>query len=85
MERLSAREVINRFEMPAAQAEALTNALRESDEVEADYEVLSSADGLAGGSGVPQDAEAVQAVDATPDSGEPPVSGQLVQLRQRIA
>lgn len=78
-------EATHKFEMPAAQASALTAALRESDEVEdmedADFQVLEN--GPAGGSGSPEESELLDRVAPPNEDQQEPVSS--TELIRRTA
>ncbi len=78
-------EATHKFEMPAAQASALTAALRESDEVEdmeyADFQVLEN--GPAGGSGSPEESELLDRVAPPNEDQQAPVHS--VELIRRTA
>jgi hypothetical protein len=75
-------ETVHRFEMPAEQANALTQALRESSEVqEADWEVVpENAGGQVGGVGDSEESKASVGAEQT-DIMEPPHDGQPEPLR----
>ncbi len=68
-------ELTAKFEMPAAQATALTAALRESDEVEemeeGDFQILEN--GPAGGSGSPEESELLDRVAPPNEDQQEPV------------